>query len=324
VIDCPKLNTLYYSTNGLNNLEISGCKQLKNITNLSVAPKLTSLFMIDCPNITNLDCSSTEKLTELEVSDLTELVCSNTSIKILSVNLCPDIQTLNCSNNDKLINLDISNCSKLEFLDCSNCSNSKFTSLDLSYCPESINIIKPSGLVITRKEEIIMNILIVGRTGGGKTTLANVLTNTEDFKEGEYGVSMTKNFQKGVLEWNGKKYRVIDTIGFGDTKLFKKKVLYKILDGIFSIPEGISQILFVIDERFTAEEAKIFNLLKGSILNIFEIGTLDYVTIVRIKFNKFKNKNECEADKKQLQDENENFAKIVKSCRDIVYVDNPR
>jgi GTPase Era involved in 16S rRNA processing len=327
VIDCPKLTKLDYSTNGLTSLEISGCNKLESITSLFKASKLTSLSMIYCPNITKLDCSSSEKLTELEVSDLTELKCSNTSIKSLSVNLCPCIQTLDCSNNDKLTNLDISNCKKLKFLDC---SNSKLTSLDINNCEFLVkeyeqkgnNLKYPPGLKIIQKR-IIKNLIIVGRTGGGKSTLSNVLTGTDDFEESGRSISVTKNFQKEGFEYNGKYFNVIDTIGIGNTKLSTKKVLYKILDGIFSLPEGISQILFVIDGRFTAEEAKIFNLLKSSIFDIFEIGILDYVTIVRTKFSNFRNKNECEADKNQLHNENEYIAKIIRSCKDVVYVDNP-
>jgi hypothetical protein len=44
---------------------------------------------------------------------------------------------------------------------------------------------------------------------------------------------------------------------------------------------------------------------------------------VRIEFNNFKNKNECNNDRRRLLEENETIAEIVKSCRDIVYVDKP-
>ncbi len=40
---------------------------------------------------------------------------------------------------------------------------------------------------------------------------------------------------------------------------------------------------------------------------------------MKTKFSNFKNKSECEKDKKQLLEE----SKIITSCRDIVYVDNP-
>ncbi|CAB4444951.1 unnamed protein product [Rhizophagus irregularis] len=338
VIDCPKLTTLEYSTNALTSLELSSCEKLNSIANLSKAPKLTSLIKIDCPKITELNCSSAEKLTELEVSDLTKLNCSNTSIGMLSTNLCPNIKELNCSNIKKLVNLDVSNCSELKILDCSNsnltglditncskleffdCSNNKLTSLYIS--TESKKFKYPPGLEPTQKKPT-KNLIIVGRTGGGKSTLSNVLTGSKDFEESGTSFSVTKISQKKEFPWKGKDYNVVDTIGVGDTQLSTKNVLYKILDGIFSIPEGISHILFVIDGRFTADEAKNFNLIKGSIFDIFNIKILDYVTIVRTKFSNFKNVDKCNADKEQLHNGNDIIAEIVKSCRDVVYVDNP-
>ncbi|CAB4381715.1 unnamed protein product [Rhizophagus irregularis] len=322
VIDCPKLTTLNYSTNGLTSLEISGCPQLKSVTSLSNAPKLTSLSMIDCPNITKLDCSSSEKLTELKVSDLTELKCSNTSIEILSVNLCPDIKILDCSNNDKLINLDISNGTEFEFLDC---SNSKLTSLDISNCEfllkeheQNSNKSKmfkyPSDLKIIQKR-ITKNLIIIGRTGSGKSTLSNVLTRSEDFEESDCSNSVTLDFQKKGFEWNGKSFNVIDNVGFYNTHLSVNEVWHKIARSFCStMPEGISQILLVVDDsRFSAAEVeKIFGLLNS----IFENDILDYVTIVRTKFNNFKSKKECDADKK-LRNE------IINPRRNIVYVNNP-
>src|SRR5688572_22130572 len=167
------------------------------------------------------------------------------------------------------MNLYISNCSKLEKLDCSysklnsldlnssklkriDCSKSKLTSLDLSNCSKSVEVIKDSNLDIRKKEQI-RNLLIVGRTGGGKSTLSNVLTGTEEFKESSHSVSITKSFQKKTFDYKNEetetetKYCVIDTIGVVDTVLSDEKVIYKIIDGIYSVPEGISQVLFVIN-----------------------------------------------------------------------------
>ncbi|GBB98375.1 hypothetical protein RclHR1_32050001, partial [Rhizophagus clarus] len=275
VIDCLKLKEFDCSSEKLTNLRISGCYTLKEV-DLPKLPNLTSLSVIDCLKLEKLNCSSIKTLTKLEVSDLIELDCSNTSIEELSINLCPNIKKLICSNNNKLINLDVSNCFKLEFLDC---SLSKLTSLDLRNCPESIEIIKSPDLIITRTKEKIKNILIIGCTGSGKTTLANVLTGTEYFKESEYGVSKTERFHKKVFEWKGTKYCVIDTIGVGNTKLPIKKVTNRIAEGVYSIPEGICQVLLVIGENFTDEV---------NTLGLFGSDIFEYTTIVRTKFSNFK------------------------------------
>ncbi|CAB5314290.1 unnamed protein product [Rhizophagus irregularis] len=303
----------------LTSLETSGCSQLNQITGFSKLPKLTSLSVINCPKLTKLDCSSTKTLTELEVSDLEELNCSNISIEELSLNLCPNITKLDCLNNKKLIKLDLSNCSYLDFLDC---TGSKLTSLDLSYCSKSITV-KPSDLIITRKLENFRNILLVGRTGGGKSTLANVLTDTSNFKERAYAVSQTKNFKKIDFKWNEENFRVVDTIGVGGTKQSTENTLFKIAEGILSMPEGLNHVLYVIDGRFTEEEISTFNMITDS---IFKSGILDYVTIVRTKFSNFRDKRVCEVDIKKICEEskeNELIAEIINSCNGFIHVDNP-
>jgi len=64
----------------------------------------------------------------------------------------------------------------------------------------------------------IRNIILIGRTGQGKSTLANVITGTNQFKESDKGVSETKSAQEEILEDEGVKYRIVDTIGIGDTQ----------------------------------------------------------------------------------------------------------
>ncbi|RGB25790.1 kinase-like domain-containing protein [Rhizophagus diaphanus] len=314
ITKCSELITFDCSSNELTSLEISNCYHLNKI-DLSKLPKLTSLSVTECQKLTKLDCSNS-KLTELEVSNLIELNCSNTSIEELNLNFCPNIKKLICSNNEKLINLDVSICSQLDFLDC---TSSKLTILDLSICSKSI-MVKPPNMDIIQEKEKIKNIVIVGCTDVGKSTLANVLTGSDYFSKNAYTASKTINFKKKHFKWNGKYFCIVDAIG---PKLTTGNTLLKSVEEIFSMLEGISQILFVIDGRFTTEEIKIFNLLKGLITNIFEINILEYVTIVRTKFSNFKKKKECEADKNQLHNENESISEIVKSCRDVVHVDNP-
>jgi hypothetical protein len=159
----------------------------------------------------------------------------------------------------------------------------------------------------------IRNLLIIGRTLSGKTTLSSVLCDTDDFKENGNTINETKSLRKKDFEWKGTKYYVIE---FGVESIKKKDFYNEIIE---LMAEGISQILFVSDKSFTTEEKKTFELYEKI---IFETGILEYVTIVRNKFENFRNKNECEKDKKYVFEENEIIAKIVKSCNNIIYIDN--
>jgi septin family protein len=81
------------------------------------------------------------------------------------------------------------------------------------------------------------NILLIGRTGGGKSTIANVLLNKNEqfeevFRESSESVSETRDLQIELLEIKldeeGKEkvnYRVVDTVGVGDTKIDPQGVL---------------------------------------------------------------------------------------------------
>ncbi|GBC10312.1 hypothetical protein RclHR1_09510003 [Rhizophagus clarus] len=181
------------------------------------------------------------------------------------------------------------------------------------------NSISIQNVINNQSEEVkLRNLLVVGYASSGKSTLSNVLSDTLHFEGNNHSINKKKFFRKKVFEWKGTKYQVIDTTGIGDIKLIKKNVVYeKIAELISLMPGGISQVLFVIDKKFSAEEASTFNLFKDS---IFKSGIVEYITIVRTKFNNFKDDDECKKDKKDLCAENESIAKL---CKSIVYVDNP-
>ncbi|EXX55061.1 uncharacterized protein OCT59_001978 [Rhizophagus irregularis] len=163
----------------------------------------------------------------------------------------------------------------------------------------------------------VRNILIIGRTGNGKSTLANVLSNSWNFLESSGSISKTKNFQSETFEWGETKYRVFDTIGIGDTQLSKATILYRIAEGINFMEGGINQVLFIVGGRFTEEEVNAFNLFR---LVLHESRILEYTTLVRTKFSRFKNSEKCREDNEELLRENE---EIVNSFKKVIYVDNP-
>src|ERR1043165_3972236 len=98
------------------------------------------------------------------------------------------------------------------------------------------------------------------RTGSGKSTLANVLSGTDKFKESHSFLSQTKAIQAEEFEYKGYKYRVIDTIGIGDTKLIPQEVLTRVSEACEKVSSGLNQILFVTRGKFTQEEIEAYNL----------------------------------------------------------------
>ncbi|GES74884.1 P-loop containing nucleoside triphosphate hydrolase protein [Rhizophagus clarus] len=165
----------------------------------------------------------------------------------------------------------------------------------------------------------IRNILLIGKSGSGKSTLANVLVNKngnleEVFIEGYTGESETKEVKVGQFESDGIIYRIIDTVGIGDTNLSKEEALNK-MKGIFDILKdnfSLNQILFTLRDKFTNEQIKCYDLLKEV---IFDNNMENFTTIVRTGFAKFRKPEEREKDKKALKN-------VIKNWKDIIYINN--
>jgi hypothetical protein len=176
------------------------------------------------------------------------------------------------------------------------------------------------------------HIILIGRTGGGKSTLGNVLVNKNGefepvFKESGRSVSKTRTIKEELVEIDIKRdgsekveYRIIDTIGVGDTKLTPQGVLMRLAEIADRVKkEGLNQILFVTQGRFTKDEIEAYDLLSSI---IFDKDVLKYTTVVRTNFPEFYDKDECEEDRRELREENAELAHILGSVN-IVYVDNP-
>src|SRR5947209_4536919 len=157
------------------------------------------------------------------------------------------------------------------------------------------------------------NIIIIGRTGNGKSALANVLVNKDEdfiefFGEGKYGVSKTKDIQVKEFEHEGINFRIIDTIGIGDTKLTSQEVLCEIGKSSHAIKDGLTQIIFAVGGRFTKEDIDAYQSVKRI---IFDDDAYKYTTIVRTKFSEFENEQACEKDKQVLIDNSQDYADLI-------------
>jgi len=281
-------------------------------------------------NLRVLNCSGHE-LTGLDLSEcknLRELDCSNNELNNLNISGCSRLEKINCSNNNHIRGLDLSTCDELEEVDINGCSKLTADKMEskLFHDDDNGKLLKISPRITQAGDNDIRNILIIGWTGNGKSNLANTLTDTNQFKTEESSTSVTTNFQKSdTFEWKNEgrkaKYRVIDNIGFGDTNNLKKEdLLYRVGQGIYSARSGINQVLFVAKGRFSPEQIEAFKTFKDFIA---EIGITKFTTIVRTGFKDFRSQEKCLEDKETLLTQSEEVRKIIKSCNDIVYVDNP-
>ncbi|CAI2173146.1 11932_t:CDS:2 [Funneliformis geosporum] len=135
------------------------------------------------------------------------------------------------------------------------------------------------------------------------TGIADLLADNNEFEASGTSTSKTNRFQvsEESFEYKSKKYRLIDNIGFGDTgNIAEEEIFLEIGEGIHSAEKGINQILFVFKGRFGSEQVETFKKFKTF---ISESGITKYTTLVRTRFEEFRNPQKCEEDRQSLLSE---------------------
>ena len=112
------------------------------------------------------------------------------------------------------------------------------------------------------------NIVVLGKTGAGKSTVANQILGTDIFEVSTSIQSVTRRIKNGEakltvddVDYN---IKIIDTVGLFDTGAITNNEIIRVIKTHFQqqVPEGVNLVLFVFKEgRFTKEEKETFDYI---------------------------------------------------------------